>query len=352
MKKTMRFISALLSSLLICGAVAVSADDTAASETTAEEPVSVEVTDETEVADEAETTDETEVADEAETTDETEVADETETSDETEAPVYTEATEIPVFLAVEGPTENYLLTVGNYLNDGSVSAADVIADATELAVPGTEIVGLDEGYISSFAGVESGIYGGYDGWLYAVKYFEIDEAGNLTTIIDIPVVGIDDYAIDTACLIVLYYGDFDLPFADYVFTEDGMVQLNAYTAVYDENYMLVDFEGAPLAGGSFEFTPVYTDEETGEITYGEKIVFTADENGVTELDAEFKALENGYYIGSITKQSEETYTVGDAELTKPEVIRMTDFFVVYNEPEEVVDDTVEKVNIVLIGMLA
>ena len=31
---------------------------------------------------------------------------------------------------------------------------------------------------------------------------------------------------------------------------------------------------------------------------------------------------------------------------------MTDFFVVYNEPEEVVDDTVEKVNIVLIGMLA
>ncbi|HIX93288.1 MAG TPA: hypothetical protein H9681_10465 [Firmicutes bacterium] len=340
MKKTMRFISALLSSLLICGAVAVSADDTAASETTAEEPVSVEVTDETEVADEAETTDETEVADE------------TETSDETEAPVYTEATEIPVFLAVEGPTENYLLTVGNYLNDGSVSAADVIADATELAVPGTEIVGLDEGYISSFAGVESGIYGGYDGWLYAVKYFEIDEAGNLTTIIDIPVVGIDDYAIDTACLIVLYYGDFDLPFADYVFTEDGMVQLNAYTAVYDENYMLVDFEGAPLAGGSFEFTPVYTDEETGEITYGEKIVFTADENGVTELDAEFKALENGYYIGSITKQSEETYTVGDAELTKPEVIRMTDFFVVYNEPEEVVDDTVEKVNIVLIGMLA
>ena len=127
---------------------------------------------------------------------------------------------------------------------------------------------------------------------------------------------------------------------------------SAYTAVYDENYMLVDFEGAPLAGGSFEFTPVYTDEETGEITYGEKIVFTADENGVTELDAEFKALENGYYIGSITKQSEETYTVGDAELTKPEVIRMTDFFVVYNEPEEVVDDTVEKVNIVLIGMLA
>ena len=340
MKKTMRFISALLSSLLICGAVAVSADDTAASETTAEEPVSVEVTDETEVADEAETTDETEVADE------------TETSDETEAPVYTEATEIPVFLAVEGPTENYLLTVGNYLNDGSVSAADVIADATELAVPGTEIVGLDEGYISSFAGVESGIYGGYDGWLYAVKYFEIDEAGNLTTIIDIPVVGIDDYAIDTACLIVLYYGDFDLPFADYVFTEDGMVQLNAYTAVYDENYMLVDFEGAPLAGGSFEFTPVYTDEETGEITYGEKIVFTADENGVTELDAEFKALENGYYIGSITKQSEETYMVGDAELTKPEVIRMTDFFVIYNEPEEVVDDTVEKVNIVLIGMFA
>ncbi len=340
MKKTMRFISALLSSLLICGAVAVSADDTAASETTAEEPVSVEVTDETEVADEAETTDETEVADE------------TETSDETEAPVDTEAVEIPVFLAVEGPTENYLLTVGNYLNDGSVSAADVIADATELAVPGTEIVGLDEGYISSYAGIESGIYGGYDGWLYAVKYFEIDEAGNLTTIIDIPVVGIDDYAIDTACLIVLYYGDFDLPFADYVFTEDGMVQLNAYTAVYDENYILVDFEGAPLAGGSFEFTPVYTDEETGEITYGEKIIFTADENGVTELDAEFKALENGYYIGSITKQSEETYTVGDAELTKPEVIRMTDFFVVYNEPEEVVDDTVEKVNIVLIGMLA
>ena len=35
MKKTMRFISALLSSLLICGAVAVSADDTAASEATA-----------------------------------------------------------------------------------------------------------------------------------------------------------------------------------------------------------------------------------------------------------------------------------------------------------------------------
>lgn len=349
MKKTMRFISALLSSLLICGAVAVSADDTAASETTAEEPVATEVTEEAEAADEA---DEAEAADEAEVADEAEADDETEAADETEAPVYTEAVEIPVFLAVEGPTENYLLTVGNYLNDGSVSAADVIADATELAVPGTEIVGLDEGYISSFAGIESGIYGGYDGWLYAVKYFEIDEAGNLTTIIDIPVVGIDDYAIDTACLIVLYYGDFDLPFADYVFTEDGMVQLNAYTAVYDENYMLVDFEGAPLAGGSFEFTPVYTDEETGEITYGEKIVFTADENGVTELDAEFKALENGYYIGSITKQSEETYTVGDAELTKPEVIRMTDFFVVYNEPEEVVDDTVEKVNIVLIGMLA
>ena len=52
MKKTMRFISALLSSLLICGAVAVSADDTAASETTAEEPVATEVTEEAEAADE------------------------------------------------------------------------------------------------------------------------------------------------------------------------------------------------------------------------------------------------------------------------------------------------------------
>lgn len=342
MKKTLRFISALLSSLLICGAVAVSADDTAldttVGEATAEEPIAAEV--DGEAADEAEAADETEAADEAESADEAEVVDET------------EAFEVPVFLAVEGPTENYLLTVGNYLNDGSVSAADVIADATELAVPGTEIVGLDEGYITSFNGIESGIYGGYDGWLYAVKYYEIDETGNITTSIDVPLVGIGDYVIDSSCLIVLYYGDFDLPFADYTFTEDGMVQLNAYTAVYDENYLLVAFDGAPLAGGSFEFTPVYTDEETGEITLGEKIVFTADENGVTELDAQFKALENGYYIGSITKQSDETYTVGDAELTKPEVVRMTDFFVVYNEPEEVVDDMVEKVNLVLIGMLA
>ena len=206
MKKTLRFISALLSSLLICGAVAVSADDTAldttAGEPTAEEPIAAEVDGEAA----AEAADETVAADETETADEAEVADET------------EAFEVPVFLAVEGPTENYLLTVGNYLNDGSVSAADVIADATELAVPGTEIVGLDEGYITSFNGIESGIYGGYDGWLYAVKYYEIDEAGNITTSIDVPLVGIGDYVIDSSCLIVLYYGDFDLPFADYTFT--------------------------------------------------------------------------------------------------------------------------------------
>ncbi|MCI8387952.1 MAG: DUF4430 domain-containing protein [Clostridiales bacterium] len=313
MKKFARIMAATLSVLLALGAVAVSADDTPTEEVTesvAEEPIAIE-----------------------------------------------EYAEMPVFLTIEGPDELMTIMSGLFPVDGSVTVADVVADMMAENFPEIEINGLEEGYITSLDGVEGGIFGGWDGWLYAVKYYMADEDGNVQLYIDIPTVGIDEYAILSSCQIVIYYGDFDIPFAGMTMTEDNMIKLVQFTAVYDENYTLIAFDESPLAGGSFDFIPVIVDEETGEISVGETISFVADENGVTELDYEFRALPNGTYYGSIGMQSETSAEIDGETITAPAAVRASDVYVVDNHPtEEELRQAeeaarLEQIQILLIGML-
>lgn len=314
MKTLTRILAVSLSLLMLLGAVAVSADDSAlliAAPTEEETEAVVTVDEELDIA----------------------------------FDVY------PVFLFVEGPDAMLASSVAYYPADGSVTAGDVIADQLAIFYPELEVVGLEDGYISSLGGVAAGTFGGWDGWLYEVEYYAPDENGEIVRYIDIPAVGVNDYPIVDSCIIRLYYGDFDIPFAGFVVTEDNQIKLVSYTAVYNEDYELVAFDESALAGGTFTFVEVTYDEETGEEILGETYVFTADEDGLTELDVDLTALPNGYYFGSVGAQSEETAEVGDAIITKPLVVRNSDYYYVENEPdpEELFQ---EKVSLLLIGFMA
>ncbi|MBQ8510551.1 MAG: hypothetical protein IJ493_11655 [Clostridia bacterium] len=259
---------------------------------------------------------------------------------------------MPVYLVVEGPDELYTILNGQYPIDGSVSAGDVVADLLSEYHPDREIVGLEDGYIASIDGVSAGTFGGWDGWLYAVKYYTLVPSENGVAAqmsIDIPTVGINDYAIIAPCQILLYYGEFDDSFAGVTYAEDGTLQLVTFTAVYDENYVLTSFETAPLAGGTFTFEEIIVNED-GSVTIGEPIVFTADENGLTGIDATFSQLPNGTYFGSAGKQSDVTAEVNGETVSKPEVVRSSDVYVVYNEPDPE-EEFIKKVELLLIGMM-
>jgi hypothetical protein len=242
-----------------------------------------------------------------------------------------------------------MILSGMYPTDSSVSVGDVVMDLMSKNHPEKELIGISDGYITSVDGLASGIFGGWDGWLYLVKYGIIGEDGLLRFYTDIPSVGIYDYKIKTVCQIVLYYGDFDDSFAGYSKTENGMIKLVSYTPVYDENYTLVSFNETPLAGGSFDLKPVITDKSTSEVTLGKTISFKSDENGLTKLDYEFRAVPNGIYYGSVGKQSDVAATVNNETITKPEVVRYSSIFIIDNKPlyKEIFK---KKVELLLIGM--
>lgn len=317
MKITSRILSVILGLAMIAGsAVAVSADDDVApiSDTTETTPV--------------------------------------ETTAEDEADLINEEDEdvALVFVDIEGAEGNIALTSGTFAKDGTVTVADVLK-AIDEADDTLEITGIDEGYITTVNGLTAGTFGGYDGWMYAVKYYTALEDGTIGMSIDVPMVGVGDYKIEDSCVIVLYYGDYGIPFAETDVDENGMINLVTYTPVYAEDYSVSDFTKAPLAEGTFTFVPVTTDEEGNEFL-GEAIVFTADENGVTTLSADMKELEEGVYYGYVGKQ--ETVTVGETEMTKALVVRYADIYIVVKE--EIVEpepDTAEedKVQLLLIGMM-
>lgn len=317
MKITSRILSVILGLAMIAGsAVAVSADD--------------------------------DVAPIADTTETTPV----ETTAEDEADLINEEDEdvALVFVDIEGAEGNIALTSGTFAKDGTVTVADVLK-AIDEADDTLEITGIDEGYITTVNGLTAGTFGGYDGWMYAVKYYTALEDGTIGMSIDVPMVGVGDYKIEDSCVIVLYYGDYGIPFAETDVDENGMINLVTYTPVYAEDYSVSDFTKAPLAEGTFTFVPVTTDEEGNEVL-GEAIVFTADENGVTTLSADMKELDEGVYYGYVGKQ--ETVTVGETEMTKALVVRYADIYIVVKE--EIVEpepDTTEedKVQMLLIGMM-
>ena len=317
MKITSRILSVILGLAMIAGsAVAVSADD--------------------------------DVAPIADTTETTPV----ETTAEDEADLINEEDEdvALVFVDIEGAEGNIALTSGTFAKDGTVTVADVLK-AIDEADDTLEITGIDEGYITTVNGLTAGTFGGYDGWMYAVKYYTALEDGTIGMSIDVPMVGVGDYKIEDSCVIVLYYGDYGIPFAETDVDENGMINLVTYTPVYAEDYSVSDFTKAPLAEGTFTFVPVTTDEEGNEVL-GEAIVFTADENGVTTLSADMKELDEGVYYGYVGKQ--ETVTVGETEMTKALVVRYADIYIVVKE--EIVEpepDTTEedKIQLLLVGMM-
>lgn len=318
MKITSRILSVILGLAMIAGsAVAVSAND--------------------------------DVAPIADTTETTPV----ETTAEDEADLINEEDEdvALVFVDIEGAEGNIALTSGTFAKDGTVTVADVLK-AIDEADDTLEITGIDEGYITTVNGLTAGTFGGYDGWMYAVKYYTALEDGTIGMSIDVPMVGVGDYKIEDSCVIVLYYGDYGIPFAETDVDENGMINLVTYTPVYAEDYSVSDFTKAPLAEGTFTFVPVSTDEEGNEVL-GDAIVFTADENGVTTLSADMNELPEGIYYGYVGKQSDKI-AVGETEMTKALVVRYADIYVVVKE--EVVEpepDTTEedKVQMLLIGMM-
>lgn len=321
MKITSRILSVILGLAMIAGsAVAVSADDDVAP-----------------------------IADTTETTETTPV----ETTAEDEADLINEEDEdvALVFVDIEGAEGNIALTSGTFAKDGTVTVADVLK-AIDEADDTLEITGIDEGYITTVNGLAAGTFGGYDGWMYAVKYYTALEDGTIGMSIDVPMVGVGDYKIEDSCVIVLYYGDYGIPFAETDVDENGMINLVTYTPVYAEDYSVSDFTKAPLAEGTFTFVPVTTDEEGNEVL-GEAIVFTADENGVTTLSADMKELDEGVYYGYVGRQSDKI-AVGETEMTKALVVRYADIYIVVKE--EIVEpepDTTEedKVQLLLIGMM-
>ena len=285
--KFAKYLAVILSAMMILGAVAVSADDTA---------LDVITTD-------------------------------YEGSDEDI--LILPAPDAEVFLALEGSEETEFLGSVSVAIDGSATAGSVIAEL--LADYGLE--GLEYGYISSVDGLAGGTFGGWDGWMYAVKYYVLNENDEITLYLDIPSVGVNDYPILSSCEIVLYYADYGAPFAGSTHDENGMIKLVTYSPVYDENYNVVSFDEAPLANGEFTFTE-YTIDENGETVLGETYVFTSDENGMTKLHQDLRELPNGDYIGSVGKQSDKTAVVGDETITLPETVLATDVYTVDVHPTE------------------
>lgn len=259
-----------------------------------------------------------------------------------------------VALTIEGTDATLFSDVEAVLKTETVTVGDIIRMAMENNED-LEVVGVDDGYITSINGLEAGTFGGYDGWLYAVEYFtveegEVEDLYNVYKTIDVPMVGINDYVITDSCSIVLYYGDYDIPFAGYTVDEEsGMIKLVGYSPVYDENYEIVDFAENALAGGTITLVPVTVDEEGNDV-YGDEIVFTADENGITELDADGKAVANGIYLVIVEKDSDVTVEIGDVTLTKPAAVRSTDALSVDN-PEEPSEEEIkrEKISMLLLG---
>ena len=236
----------------------------------------------------------------------------------------------PVYLVVEGPDSIYDILMGNYPIDGSVSAGDVIADL----LADYDVTGLEDGYVTSVNGLAAGTFGGYDGWLYLVKYFVPNEEGAIEMYVDIPAVSVSDYAIRSSCSIVLYYGDMSENVVNVTATEDGKLQLVQCAPVYDENYSLVSFDISPLPEGTFTFRQILTDEKTGETSVSPDVItFTADENGVLPLSVNMEELKNGLYLGSAGKQSDVSAAVDGEEITMTEVVRHSDLYIVYNEPK-------------------
>ena len=236
-----------------------------------------------------------------------------------------------VFVTLEGTDELCYIGSGDFAADGSVSAGNV----AQTLLADHELEGLENGYISAIDGLSAATFGGWDGWMYAVKYYVANEDGTVSLYIDIPNVGINDYQITRSCVIVLYYADYGVPFAGTVVDENDMIGLVTYAPVYDENYNVVEFTEAPLANARFTLTS-YTTDENGETVIGKSYVFESDENGLTKLHKDLREVPNGTYFGSVGKQSDKTAQFGDLTISLPEVVRYSDIFTVdvHPTPEE------------------
>ncbi len=247
----------------------------------------------------------------------------------------------PVFVTVEGPDELNTIVSGNFPVNGSVTAADVVGSLLSYYHPDREITVDEYGNVVSVDGVENGLFGGDDGWHWAVKYHTFLPDGSLMQYIDIPTVSMFEYPILTSCSVLLYYGDPADGFALVTSTEEGRIQLQRKLPVYAENGELIAFDTEPLAGGTFSFRRIDEDEQ-GNTVFGPTFAFVADENGVLELDAAMTKLPNGTYFGSAGIQTDDTAKIGAAEFTRPGVVRASDLYIIENEEPVIEEPVIEE----------
>lgn len=102
------------------------------------------------------------------------------------------------------------------------------------------IVGIDDGFITSVMGEDNAKFGGYDGWQYTVN----DET---------PMVGIKEYKIKNGDEIVLYYGDYpcQIPVIDSSKASEGILKFSSYDTVWyqdDKGEWLSKSDWAPITG--------------------------------------------------------------------------------------------------------
>ncbi len=240
----------------------------------------------------------------------------------------------PYFLIVEGPDEMLLLDGGEFAA-GLTTVGDIVAAyAGDLAIEG-----LETGYVSSIAGIENGMFGGWDGWQYACKFMVADEeTGGYMEAIDLPSISMNDYDLYAPCVVTLFYADYQAPMVGMEETEDGRVQMLSMDPLFDENYKHVGFSFAPLPDAEIAFTKI--NELDGTIVANPvTVVYTADENGVIDIPADFEQLlTNGLYVMNAGFEGEDGLQ---------KAVRLSDLYLITNGvPED--DPFVEKVFLLLL----
>lgn len=155
------------------------------------------------------------------------------------------------------------------------------------------ITGAESGYITKVNDEESGKFGGWDGWYYAVND-------------TVPDVGMKDFNISDGDSIVLYYGDYPCQYPRISTTQfyKGILKFESYDTSYDENWNPT-YAWMPITGAT--------------VTVGDS-TYTTDENGKIYADTT-------KLFGSTKIQIEKKSTSG-----APAVCRLAnDFSLMYND---------------------
>ncbi|MDE7390683.1 MAG: DUF4430 domain-containing protein [Lachnospiraceae bacterium] len=148
---------------------------------------------------------------------------------------------------VEAPNKNLYYGSLSVPGSDSLTAADALAYLDEKSDE-LEFIGVDSGYVTQVNGISAGMFGGWDGWYYAV---------NNTS----PDVGMDSYALSSGDSVVLYYGGYpcQIPTADTSkLNSDGIIKFTSLDTEYDADFnstkVLHSVEGAEVTVSGEKYT--------------------------------------------------------------------------------------------------